>query len=211
MGRLSKGILGNFTGTVGTVVGSSWRSIEYIKSRSKARSKAITEKQLQQQEKFKLVLAFLQTMRDLLEVGYKHQARNMTPLNRALGHIIKTAVGGQYPDYLVAYPLVEISRGSLPNAKLPQVLAGAAGDVVFNWTDNTGMGKAKATDMAILVAYCPDLQKTIYLINPERSAATGTLDVPEFSGYAVLTWISFISIDHKEVATSIFTGEVNVL
>ncbi len=34
MGTISKGILGGFSGTVGTVIGGSWKGIEYMRSQS---------------------------------------------------------------------------------------------------------------------------------------------------------------------------------
>jgi hypothetical protein len=211
MGKLSKGILGGFSGTVGTVVGSTWRGIDYIRSVAKKSSRASSDLQKQQQEKFTLVNAFLQTMKPLILIGYKNQAKYMTELNSATGHIIKSAVTGAYPDYSIMYPEVEISRGSLPNGKNPMATAEVAGVINFNWTNNAGIGKAKPGDRAILVAYCEELQQTVFITDPLRSAAAGVLPVPEFSGMDVQTWISFLSEDKKDVSTSIFTGEVNVL
>ncbi len=38
MGTISKGILGGFSGKVGTVVGGSWKGIDYMRSRSGRRT-----------------------------------------------------------------------------------------------------------------------------------------------------------------------------
>ena len=210
MGQISKGILGGITGKVGTVVGASWRGIEYIRSMPSKRRSANTEKQQMQQLKFALVTAFLQSVKNVLELGYKNQAFRMTPLNSALSYHLKNAVTGQYPDFTIVYPQVQISRGNLPNATSPLAAAGAAGTISFNWTDNTGLGKAKAGDKAILVAYCEALGHAVYLIDPPRSAGSASLAVPAFSGKVVQTWISFVTADEKDIATSVFTGEVNV-
>lgn len=59
MGKLQKGILGGFSGTVGTVVGSNWRGKDIIRSRPKSSGKAPTEAQLLQRLKFKLVIGFV--------------------------------------------------------------------------------------------------------------------------------------------------------
>ena len=37
MGRISKGILGGFSGTVGTVVGGNWKGIDYMRSKTTSR------------------------------------------------------------------------------------------------------------------------------------------------------------------------------
>ena len=59
MGTYSKGILGSFTGKVGTVIGSSWNGIDYMRSLPRPSSKAPTALQLAQREKFGLVTKFV--------------------------------------------------------------------------------------------------------------------------------------------------------
>ena len=44
-----------------------------------------------------------------------------------------------------------------------------------------------------------------------RNAGTFTLDVTPFSGKPVQTYIGFMSADRKKVATSWYTGLVNIL
>ncbi len=212
MARISKGILGGFTGKVGTVIGGNWRGVDYIRSKSTNRkSGVLTEKQKSQQAKFGMMHTFLQTMKDVIELGYKDHAIRMTALNSALSYNLKNAVSGVYPDFAILYPQVQISRGTLPNVVAPVATAGPAGTVNFNWTDNSGTGKATGSDNAILVVFCEALQRTVYVINPLRSDQTGNLPVGAFSGHAVQTWISFVTADGKDIATSIFTGVVNVL
>jgi hypothetical protein len=210
MGKITKGILGGFSGTVGTVVGASWRGIEYMRSRALQRKASNTAKQAAQRAKFKLAFRFLESMKDLLLIGYKNQAVYMTEQNSALSYTLKNAVTGIDPDFAILYPQVQISRGSLPNAVNPSAAAGAAGTIAYNWTDNSGTGKAQGTDQAILAAYSADLNQTMYVISPLRSAGTGTLNVPGFSGKVVQTWISFLTEDGMDIATSVFTGEVTV-
>jgi hypothetical protein len=99
----------------------------------------------------------------------------------------------------------------MPNAINPSAVAAAGGIVNFSWTNNAGAGKAQATDKPVLVVYCTDLQQSIYDIGADRSVETSALNVAAFSGLKVETWIGFISETGKEVATSIFTGEVTVI
>ena len=56
MGTISKGILGGFNGTVGTVVGATWKGITYMRSKADRRSFTPSQKQLEQQAKFGLVM-----------------------------------------------------------------------------------------------------------------------------------------------------------
>lgn len=208
MGTINKGILGGFSGIVGTVVGSRWRDIDCMRSRPPRHNSSSTPAQQAHRARFATALAFLDTMKDLLQLGYKAGAVRMTEQNSALSYHLKNAVAGEGTDVSILYPEVQISRGALPNATNPVAAAGAAA-INFSWTDNSGVGKARPTDRAILVAYSEADKRTVYSIEASRSSGAASLAVPAFSGKQVQTWISFIAAD-GEVATSVFTGAVNV-
>ena len=53
MGKIKQGILGGFRGTVGTVVGSSWNGIAYMKGKPQSVKNPKTAAQLQQRAYFK--------------------------------------------------------------------------------------------------------------------------------------------------------------
>ncbi len=58
MATIVKGILGGFSGKVGTVVGANWRGKDIIRSRPKPSKKPPTDKQVIQQLKFKMAVTF---------------------------------------------------------------------------------------------------------------------------------------------------------
>ena len=88
---------------------------------------------------------------------------------------------------------------------------GAGRLLVFSWTDNTGVGVAKATDKAMPAAYCPELNQSIFITSgANRNAITETLNLAAFSGKTAQTYLGFISEDGKNVASSIYTGAVLV-
>ncbi|MBC8033936.1 MAG: hypothetical protein H7Y03_07305 [Chitinophagaceae bacterium] len=211
MGTFKSGILGGFSGKVGTVVGSRWRGIDYMRSRSTSTRKAGTPLQIEQRAKFARALRFVQSMLDLIKIGFREQAKGMTEMNSALAYTLKNAITGTLPDFTIAYNAVLVTRGSLPNGLTPLATPGAAGNINFSWVDNSRIGKALPSDQAILVAFCEELGQSVYVIAAARSAQAGVLNVPGFSGKTVQTWISFISETRKDVAQSIFTGEVVVV
>ena len=211
MGTFVKGILGGFSGTVGTVVGGNWKGIDYMRSQSAKRSGSFTQAQLQQQARFALVVKFVQTMTAFVAISFRDFAVQMTGFNNAVSYNLKNAVTGVYPDYSLAYNLTLVSRGDLPNGLGPSAVAAAGSNIVFSWTDNTGVGRAKATDLAMLLVYCPAMNLSIYTTGSAvRSAATDTLNVSTFSGEKVETYIAFISADGKDIASSIYTGQIVV-
>lgn len=212
MGIISKGILGGFSGKVGTVVGGNWKGIDYMRSKGNgSRNANPTQAQHAQQLKFALSMRLLQTMSALLAISFRHFAVKKTGINSALSYTLKNAIAGTYPNFSISYPDLLVSRGDLPNVLAPTATMGAGGVLTYAWTDNSGVGIAKATDKAILVAYCPELNQTIYTTgSADRSVLTDTLLLAPFTGRQVETYIGFISESNLNVAASIYTGQHTV-
>ncbi|MBS1566626.1 MAG: hypothetical protein JST39_19740 [Bacteroidetes bacterium] len=212
MGRIKKGILGGFSGTVGTVAGGNWKGIAYMRSLPEVSQSDPSPAQIAHRSKFGMVVNFLKAFNGLLEFSFQDDAVQQTGFNAAVSQIFKSAITGAYPAYQISYPQVLVSRGGLPNVGAPSAAAGAAGKIVWHWTDNTGLGKASASDKAVLVTYCESLGISAFTIAPDlRSSGTATLNVVGFGGQPVHTWLAFTSDDKSEVATSIYTGLVNVV
>lgn len=211
MGKTKLGILGDVTGKVGPVVGANWKGINTLRARPKRSTKDPTQKQTQHRDRFKLVGVFAKQFAGLATSTFRDGVGRQTGFNKVMAHSIKTAITGVWPNLSVDFSHVLTGRGSLPNVQAPAAAAGAAGVVGWHWTDNSGMGKAVANDTAVLAVYCEALQLGAYTtLGPVRSAGAATLNVPGFSGHPVHTWISFLSLDGKDSATSIYTGLVNV-
>ena len=183
-----------------------------MRSQGAKRTGSFTQAQLEQQAKFALVVKFVQTMTAFVSVSFRDFAVQMTGFNNAVSYNLKNAITGIYPNYTLANNLVLVSRGDLPNALGPTAASGAAGIVNYNWTNNAGVGRAKTTDLAMLLIYCPTLNLSIYTTGgAARSAGTDTLNVSTFSGQTVETYIAFISADGKDISGSIYTGQVTVV
>lgn len=212
MGIISKGILGPVSGTVGNVIGGTWKGISYLRSQASARRTSSSQAQLEQQAKFALVMKFLQPMTPLLSVSFRDYAVKMSGFNNAMRYTLKNAVIGTYPAVEIDYSLVLVSRGDLPNALNPTATSTVAGVVHFAWTDNSGVGKAQSTDRSILVVYCPSRNQCIFTTEgDERNEGQEDLAVASFAGLQVETYLGFISADGKSIASSVYTGALTVL
>ncbi|MBC7937094.1 MAG: hypothetical protein H7Y86_17230 [Rhizobacter sp.] len=211
MGKFEKGILGGFSGKVGTVIGGNWKGIDYMRSRSRKRKFIATDKQLAVQIRFGLATKFANSMGKLLQLTFKDYAVEQTGINSCVSYILKDAIIGIFPDFSISYPNVLVSRGDLPNVLAPTAVAAAGSMVNFSWTNNSGVGIAKPTDKAILVAYCPEMNGAIYTTgSAARSALTDELNLAGFTGKPVETYIGFISEDGLNIARSLYTGQVTV-
>lgn len=209
MATFEKGILGGFSGKVGTVIGGNWKGIDYMRSKANKRSFIPSQKQLEQQLKFALIMRFLQPMAGLLAISFSDFAIQKTGINSAFAYNFSNAITGIFPDFAVDYSKALVSRGLLPNVLGPTIVSGAGSILTWSWTDNNS-SDTQPTDQAILVAYCPVMKQAIYTTNGgDRSALTADLNLLTFKGKVVKTYIGFISANGS-VATSIFTGEVTV-
>ena len=211
MGTYSKGILGSFSGKVGTVVGSSWRGIDYMRSLPRPSSKAPTEAQTIQRAKMALATGFLRPISPLVNLGYKSLAVRRTGFNVATAQVIEEAITGTYPNLQISYPNVLISKGNLTGAWNPSV-ASAAGNVTISWDDNSASGTAKPTDNAVFLIFNEEQSQYVYLTEgAARSSGTESMQMPaDFAGDTVHVWLAFISADKKTVSTSLYAGEVIV-
>jgi hypothetical protein len=211
MGKINNGITGSFSGTVGPVIGGSWKGISYMRSKPVRSKRPRTAGQLNQQARFATMVNFLRPINGMLMQTFRNHAVRMSEFNNAISYNMKNAVTGVYPDFRVEYSLLLMSRGDLPNA--PEVAASSVvtGELNFSWKDNSGVGKANAADKAILIAYSPDKEKAIHSIEgAPRSAETAVLMVEDFSGLKVETYLAFIAPDGT-LANSVYTGQVAIL
>lgn len=210
MAKYEVGVLGNFDGKVGTVVGASWRGIPYMRHKGRKSKKPRSQAQLEHQAKFKSVSKFVKAVSKLLMACYR-DSPEQTGVNHAFSDIYAKALTGVYPAYSLDYSKISVSKGVLFNADGPAAAAAGTGIVKFTWSDNTDNNLALATDKAVLVAYCPELEQAVYTLQgAARSAGTDNLNMKNFAGKVVETWIAFMSANGQEVSSSIYTGQLTV-
>lgn len=211
MANFKKGILGGFSGKVGTVIGGNWKGIDYMRSLSSRGNRSLSAAQVVQTAKFTLTIRFIQSMGGLINITFRNFANKMTIYNSAVSYTLKHAINGSYPNFGISYADVLVSRGDLPNATAPAATASPGSIITYNWANNSGTGMATGSDKDILVAYEPSSNSTMYSTGTAgRDALTYTLNLASFRGKTVHTYIGFISASGKEIANSIYTGEVVV-
>ena len=213
MGTIKLGILGGFSGKVGTVIGSSWKGISYMRGQAQHVKNPRSAGQVNQRTKFALVMGFLQPVVPYIRIGYKSQAAKQTEFNAAFSYTIKNAVTGSYPSYALDFTKIVVSKGGLT-----QVTGATASwnnnsnEVKIDWTDNSGVGNALATDKAMPFIYNKAKGETIYdTAGATRATHTQSLTVPnDWEGDKVEVYLGMVSDDGKEVADSIYLGEVTL-
>jgi hypothetical protein len=212
MAIIPNGITGPFVGKVGPVVGYVSRGKAIMRGRpnlSKSRKPSIL--QLQQHAKFSLMNRFLAPIIPFLNETKKTIDIDLTGYNKAFSYNVKNAIAGAYPDLIINYSMVLLSRGDLPNVKSSRAESQSSGQITFRWTDNSGTGLALANDKSFIAVFCKELNNWIYGLDlRERSAGSCLFDVGKFSGRLVQVYIGFLSANGNEVSDSLYVGAVQV-
>jgi Family of unknown function (DUF6266) len=214
MAIIPQGITGPFIGRVGPVVGYVSRGKAIMRGRpDRNKSRKPSMLQRQQHAKFSMMNKFLGPIIPFLNETKKTVDVDLTGYNKAFSYNVKNAIAGTYPDLMINYNMVLLSRGDLPNVRSSEVESLSPGQITCSWTDNGGTGLARPDDKAFLAVYCPETNNNwIYgLGQTERSAGSCLFNVAPFRGRTVQIYMGFLSSDGKEVSDSLYAGMLQVV
>lgn len=209
MGTIRNGANGGFSGKAGSIIGSSWRDINYIKGLPKRSKKPKTEKQLGQQSRFRMAIRFLLPVKDYINVGFNDlkQGRR-TGFNVAITKLLERAMTGLVIDY----SLVEFARGpiSVPAAV---VVSPETGKLVISWAIDVLKASGNSDDELIVLVY--EAGSNDYVVGPPSALrSAGTVDVvmpSDWSGLSVHVYVYFISKNKDRVSNSIYAGNATLI
>ena len=204
MGAIKQGILGGFTGKVGTVIGSTWKNVCYMRAKAINVANPRTPKQQHQRAKLTLGVNFLKRMMPYIRVGFRLQATDCTAYNAAMSYMLSHAITGTDTAVTIDYNRVLVACGTLQpvyNAKV--AVSGTA--ISFTWEDNSYMGDAAATDIAMPLLYNKARQEVVYLLDgATRADGKVEMTIPEvWKGEALAIYLAFRSADNDSQTNSI--------
>lgn len=113
MGTIKQGILGGFNGKVGTVIGSSWKGITYMRGRAQHVKNPRTAGQVYSRTAFKAVSAALSPIASTLRLTFAKSAGKMSAFNKAVSENYKKAIVDQDGTPVVDYSKLILSKGTL--------------------------------------------------------------------------------------------------
>ena len=213
------GILGRISGKVNDAVWVNQRGKNYVRKLPEHYNDANTELQAAQRLKFAVVIGFLKPIKDFIHISYSGYAIKMNAFNAAFSHTFHHAVTGEYPDFVIDYPSVLVSRGSLAGALNPTCESSHPGAVCIRWDNNSGIGNASESDLAMVLIYNPDKRKAIYLTDRAKRA-TGSIDVEvpaEFKDNIVHCYLSFMTLNpifgkrRNGISDSKYLGSISII
>lgn len=212
MARFLKGIHGAYSGKVGNVIGSSWRSVDYVRSVSKKSSKQASEAQLAQRAKFGLVVGFLAPIKDVLNLGYSDKLQGKsTGYNKAVQQAINAAVIGSFPTFELDYSAIQIARGALSNMMGIGWANTGPAEAAVSWQGDTNAFNAFADDTLVVLIYNKDKQFFSIVDSASRADQSLALTFPaSYSGDALVAWAFAGHRDGVKTSSSYYLGELIV-
>lgn len=209
MGILKNGILGGFSGKVGTVIGYTLMGQEIIRGRGEGRKAPFTEGELTNQQKFGLTQVWLKPITNFLRVGFQHYAKTYEGFVAAKSYNSKNALVYDDAGVHVDPALALVSYGDLDLAETASVVSESLGTVTFKWSG----GRSEYDDRAMFLLYDIDgMIAEFDTATVKRQLETGVFKVSEaLFGKSVHAYIAFVSEDRKRRSNSQYLGLVTVL
>lgn len=209
MATLSKGILGGFSGTVGPVVGANWRGMDVIRSRPKSSKRNPSERQLEQQLKFKLAISFLQPIKSIQSLYFGMGSGVKSRVNMAVSYTISTAIQmvAGLPELI--FNKVLITRGELTSFQNAVLTTQPGGVLHLEWEDNSTQGDAAPKDQVSIVCYCAELNNwEIYEGIVMRSDLMADVTLPAYCLGKTMEVYAFLNNEKQTAAsTSLYLGQ----
>ena len=203
MGKIKQGILGGFKGKVGTVIGSSWNGIAYMRGLAQSVKNPKTAGQTTQRSFFREVLDIAgQISKEQLAFLFPNTPSRMTRHNALVKQLTEfAAVDGD----VKSVDLGDInSLGNAAGADLPDVAITAAGEnLTISWDDAT-TERAESADEYPTIFVANVTKKKVYLVN--STAALGATGEVSFNvglaayGEATDTFSGFMMLTGSKVA-----------
>lgn len=213
MSKTSTGILGAFTGSIGPVTAYVRNGQNILRTSTSTVKYKPTALRTAQLEKMKVCNQFTKPFAGtgFFNKTFPAYGNTGNGFNRVTSVLMNQAVTGNFPNIHLSYPQVMISKGKLPSAQHAAATAMTDGNLYFNYTDNSNTGSASAHDTLILVAWCEELQQVTFSLNKGiRKDCEAILKTESMKGYAVETWMGFLSGDEQHASNSVYTGKVQL-
>ena len=180
MGKIKQGILGGFRGTVGTVVGSSWNGIAYMKGKPQSVRNPRTDAQLQQREFFKEVQALVAQLTDeQLASLFPSVTRGMTRRNMLTRQISACA---DYTDDVKTFDLAlleGIGNGERIDSPMLESMVTVTDDVLDIYAEAAAAESISKPAAANFIAVAYNItQKKIGVFNTDVTDPSMGVSVP---------------------------------
>lgn len=213
MAIINQGIMGGFSGKAGPMVGSSWKSKAIMKSKPIfKKNRTFSQSQLDQQEKFKLMMAFLTPIENLLSLTFNSNTKDRSGFQEAFSTNIKEAIVGAVSPFTIDCSKLQLSNGTLETPKGATAVSEGSSMVKFSWNAVLQpFSKSSLADKALAILY--NEAENLFIMssfNSRRGDQELMVDASLFTGQQMHCWLCCISDDERKASKSTYIGLLTV-
>jgi len=209
MANYVKGPLGAFSGKIGSLVGSNWRSINYMRSLPKPSKKPAIKKQKDVREAFKIAHDFLSPLRDLLNISYPIKAGSKKSAFDIAMTAMITSMEGTYPDLKIDYKNLELSKGGLSPIR-GKFSFKEHNDLLLTWEPHISIGTSEAIDLIYIVLYNEKRKEFLIWKRGERGDGGVMIDKASLYNGSYHAWTFASSYDCERFSNSTYHGLIEL-
>ena len=210
MAKLTAGINGPIAGKVGTVIGSSFRGVPYIKAAHRKKPVKRTPDEALNQSSFSKLHFWLLPILPFLREGFRDYSETVFGFNAAKSFNLRNAFKGDRSNKELDPSLIQVSEGDLPLPSYASVEKSGDFTLQFTWDPFSETFDARR-DQAMLLAYDNVKKKFRWiLLGQFRSAGADTLELEETTGCNYHVYMAFIAHDRSKRSKSVYLGRVGV-
>jgi hypothetical protein len=209
MARYTNGINGAFSGKVGTVIGSSWKGIPYMKSLHDKRTIPPHEKEQQNRNKFGMAHRWLKPVTEFVRAGFKGYSEKVEGFIAAKSWLLKNAFEGEGETMSINPSRAKVSHGDL---HLPtNITALKTGQEELQITWDVPEMDDDAYDQVMILAYDIEHGVTEWKITGQfRSAGRDSLYISPSSFEMIYhIYVAFVAADRSRQSDSVYLGTVS--
>lgn len=213
MGTIKKGILGGFSGTVGTVVGANWRGMDVIRSRPKASNSNPTPQQLMQREKFALAIRFQNALRQMQSRLYGDNMGVKSRVNLAASYLLKEVITVENGQAVLQMNKVLITKGDFTGFQNLTMTVASNQTIDFAWDDNSNQMQTQQTDIFCTAVFEEESGTFSVKEGPEaRNLGEAPVTLPaNWAGKIVHVYAFFQNVEQTAACNSVYLGAVTLL
>lgn len=207
MAKLEQGILGHFSGKVGTVVGYRWRGMECVRAYRREINYPDTPLQQTEREWFVAMVRFAAHARQALLLGFASQAAEaqMTEGNWFV-KCNKMNFRHQGQGVVTDYAHLRLASGSAAPVSFKAPVVTADGVLCVDFEKNTQFSRALPDDRVYLYAYCPTLETGMLTAPTARRTKQLRVSLPDsWRGHEVHLW-GFVIDREGRASNSSYVG-----
>ena len=209
MGTYVKSNFGKISGKVGNGVASKWRGINYLRSTPTKTKRPHTPAQLAVHAKLVLSAALLSPVKDILKIGFCDKKLNgISGYNAAVKTFITNSILGEYPEYIIDYPGMQFSRGSLSH--LQSLALENSPELSIIWKTKVNGVNSFNDDVVFIITY--NQHKNLYTVDnlARRVSAKAILDLEAHPGDTLHVWAFCVKRDGKDTSKTQYVGSITV-